>query len=81
MACSFSPYRKVRRQMDMESEGELVRFFISYESTSQDFLPGIIGQTAYHWSPDAIGGRGMNGYVGRQKFRRADRLFMGSVLR
>ena len=22
------PYRKVRRQMDMESEGELVRFFI-----------------------------------------------------
>ncbi len=24
----FLPYRKVRRQMDMESEGELVRYFI-----------------------------------------------------
>ncbi len=67
--------------MDMESEGELVRFFISYESTFQDFLPGIIGQTAHNRSFDAAGGRGMNGYVWRQKFRHADRLFMGSVLR
>ncbi len=27
------PYRKVRRQMDMESEGELVRFFIEQRET------------------------------------------------